>query len=64
MTVLRLADGGYIGRFAIFDKGYTIDGAPIRFDRLPVSCLLTAAAISSLDVKHRCSRVGSQIEFG
>lgn len=38
MTVLRLADGGYIGRFAIFDKGYTIDGAPIRLDRLPVSC--------------------------
>lgn len=32
MTVLRLADGGYIGRFAIFDKGYTIDGAPIRLD--------------------------------
>lgn len=27
MTVLRLADGGYIGRFAIFDKGYTLFGS-------------------------------------
>lgn len=38
MTVARLADGGYVGRFAIFDKGYTIDGAPIRLNRPPVSC--------------------------